>query len=129
MVEYDPKSQKTTSTNSARHKKEKSLGRKLSKKEHVDHKDNNKHNESSSNLKVMSAKKNIGKGNKNRQVAMNANDRCDRCTAAAKVRAVMLNGELLFCGHHAKEHAMKIKEVSIRIDDPEFVLHPSLVTT
>jgi len=42
---------------------------------------------------------------------MNALDRCDRCSAAAKVRAVLLNGELLFCGHHAKEFAVKIKEV------------------
>ncbi len=67
VVHYDPKSQSTTSQNAARHKKEKSLGRKLSKKEHVDHKDNNHKNESSSNLTVMSAKKNIGKGNQNRK--------------------------------------------------------------
>jgi hypothetical protein len=57
---------------------------------------------------------------------MNANDRCDRCTAAAKVRATLLNGDLLFCGHHAKEFASKIKESSLRIEDPEQVLHPSL---
>lgn len=56
----------TTSTNAARHKKEKALGKKLRKDQHVDHKDNNKHNDSSKNLKVMSRKKNIGKGNKNR---------------------------------------------------------------
>jgi hypothetical protein len=59
---------------------------------------------------------------------MNALDRCDRCTAAAKVRAVLLNGELLFCGHHAKEFAVKIKEVSLRVEDPEFILHPSLAS-
>jgi hypothetical protein len=69
VVEYDPKSQKTTSTNAARHKKETELGRKLSKKEHVDHKDNNKKNESSKNLQVMSASKNIGKGNQHRKKA------------------------------------------------------------
>jgi hypothetical protein len=67
VVHYDPKTQSTTSQNAARHKKEKSIGRKLSKKEHVDHKDNNHKNESSSNLKVMSASKNIGKGNQNRK--------------------------------------------------------------
>ena len=67
VVKYYPKSQTTTTSNAARHKKENSLGRKLSKNEHVDHKDNNKHNESSSNLKVMSASKNIGKGNQNRK--------------------------------------------------------------
>ena len=59
---------------------------------------------------------------------MNALDRCDRCTAAAKVRAVLLNGELLFCGHHAKEFAVKIKEVSLKIEDPEFILHPALAS-
>jgi hypothetical protein len=57
---------------------------------------------------------------------MNANDRCDRCTAAAKVRATLLNGELLFCGHHAKEFAVKIKEVALTIEDPESILHPSM---
>jgi hypothetical protein len=66
MVEYDPKTQKTTSTHEARYKKEKSLGRTLKKDEHVDHKDNNKHNNGSKNLQVMKASKNIGKGNKNR---------------------------------------------------------------
>ena len=35
----------TTSTNAARHKKEKSLGKKLSKTQHVDHKDNNHNND------------------------------------------------------------------------------------
>ena len=57
---------------------------------------------------------------------MNANDRCDRCTAAAKVRATLLNGELLFCGHHAKEYAAKIKEVAVTVEDPEMILHPSM---
>lgn len=67
VVVYDPKTQKTTSKNAARHKKETELGRKLPKNQHVDHADNDKNNESSSNLKVMSAKKNIGKGNQNRK--------------------------------------------------------------
>jgi hypothetical protein len=67
MIKYDPKTQKTTSTNAARDKKEKELGRKLSKDEHVDHKDNNKHNEGSKNLQVMKASKNIGKGNQHRK--------------------------------------------------------------
>lgn len=66
-VIYDPKTQKTSSTNTARYKKEKSLGRTLSRDEHVDHKDNNKHNGSASNLQVMSASKNIGKGNQHRK--------------------------------------------------------------
>jgi len=30
-------------------------------------------------------------------------DRCDSCGAAAKIIATFLNGELLFCGHHARK--------------------------
>lgn len=56
----------TTSTNAARHKKEKALGRQLPKSQHVDHADNNKHNDSAKNLKVTSRRKNIGKENKRR---------------------------------------------------------------
>lgn len=66
-VIYDPKTQTTSSTNTARYTKEKSLGRTLSKDEHVDHKDNNKNNTSAKNLQVMSASKNIGKGNQHRK--------------------------------------------------------------
>lgn len=67
MTLVDSSTGKRTSTNAARYKKEKELGRKLSKKEHVDHKDNNKHNEGSKNLQVMSEHDNIGKGNKHRK--------------------------------------------------------------
>src|SRR2546423_10532346 len=43
-------------------------------------------------------------------------DRCDRCGAAAQVRAVLSGGgELLFCGHHAREHEAKLKELSADI--------------
>jgi len=56
----------TTSTNAARYKKEKAIGKKLSKTQHVDHKDNNKGNDSAKNLNVTSRKKNIGKENKRR---------------------------------------------------------------
>lgn len=59
--------QKTTSTNAARLDYKKATGKSLSKKTHVDHKDNNKENGSVSNLKAISASKNIGKGNKNRK--------------------------------------------------------------
>jgi hypothetical protein len=31
-------------------------------------------------------------------------ERCDRCPAAARVRADLAGGELLFCAHHAREH-------------------------
>jgi hypothetical protein len=46
---------------------------------------------------------------------LTAADRCDRCGAAAQVRAILKGGELLFCGHHAREHEAKLKEVSADI--------------
>ena len=44
-------------------------------------------------------------------------DRCDRCGAAARVRATLPSGaELLFCQHHAKEHQAKLIELSAVIE-------------
>jgi hypothetical protein len=38
-------------------------------------------------------------------------DRCDRCGAAARVRAKLPSGlELLFCQHHANQHEAKLTE-------------------
>ena len=49
---------------------------------------------------------------------LTAVDRCDRCGAQAYVRATLLSGgELLFCGHHAKEYAEKLKAVSLNLHD------------
>jgi hypothetical protein len=49
---------------------------------------------------------------------LNAVDRCDRCGAQAYVRVTLLNGgELLFCGHHAKEYAEGLKPVVAKIQD------------
>jgi hypothetical protein len=56
----------TTSTNKARKDYEDKTGNKLDKKTHVDHKDNNKSNDSKGNLRAISAKENIGKENKRR---------------------------------------------------------------
>lgn len=67
MTIYNTETKKFKSTNAARYEKEKSLGRKLKKDEHVDHKDNNKHNDGKKNLQVMKASDNIGKGNKHRK--------------------------------------------------------------
>ena len=51
-------------------------------------------------------------------VPLNALDRCDRCGAQAYVRAVLLNGgELMFCAHHGKEYAEKLKSVAATIVD------------
>ena len=50
--------------------------------------------------------------------ALNASDRCDRCGAQAYVRVRMASGfELLFCAHHGKEHADKLKQVALEIHD------------
>jgi hypothetical protein len=39
-------------------------------------------------------------------------DRGDRCRAAAHVRAVLPAGnDLLFCGHHARQHASRLREI------------------
>lgn len=47
---------------------------------------------------------------------LTAADRCDRCGAGAKVRAVLPSGsELLFCGHHARAHADKLRELEVNL--------------
>jgi hypothetical protein len=51
------------------------------------------------------------------------NDRCDSCGAAAKVVATFLNGELLFCGHHARENKEHLESKSLKVYDPEGVFN------
>ena len=49
---------------------------------------------------------------------LTAADRCDRCGAAAVVRAVLPGGgELLFCGHHAREHSARLEELAAGLHD------------
>ena len=49
---------------------------------------------------------------------MTAADRCDRCGAQAYVRVVLsAGGELLFCGHHGREHRDALREVARDIQD------------
>jgi hypothetical protein len=50
--------------------------------------------------------------------ALTAEDRCDRCGAQAYIR-VELNsgGELLFCAHHGREHADRLRTVALHIHD------------
>jgi hypothetical protein len=44
---------------------------------------------------------------------LTAADRCDRCGAAAQVRAILPSGgELLFCGHHARKHKERLTELA-----------------
>lgn len=44
-------------------------------------------------------------------------DRCDRCGAQAFFRAVLSNGDLLFCAHHGREHAARLAEVALEVHD------------
>lgn len=50
---------------------------------------------------------------------LTAEDRCDSCAAVAKVVATFLNGELMFCGHHARKLRLEIKSKSVSVYDPE----------
>ena len=48
--------------------------------------------------------------------ALTALDRCDRCGAQAVVRATLESGDLLFCGHHARQHAEALSRVAVTVD-------------
>ncbi|WP_432548200.1 DUF7455 domain-containing protein [Kineococcus sp. SYSU DK004] len=49
---------------------------------------------------------------------MTAADRCDRCGAQAYVRVLLSSGgELLFCGHHGREHRDALQGVARDIQD------------
>lgn len=40
-------------------------------------------------------------------------DRCDRCGAQAYVRATLTSGgQLLFCGHHGRQHEDKLRPLT-----------------
>ncbi|CAA9387113.1 hypothetical protein [uncultured Nocardioides sp.] len=50
--------------------------------------------------------------------ALTAADRCDRCGAQAYLRVELQSGgELLFCAHHAREHADALREVAVTVVD------------
>lgn len=51
-----------------------------------------------------------------RTPALTALDRCDRCGAQALVRAQLERGELLFCGHHARQHAEALASVAVAVE-------------
>lgn len=43
-------------------------------------------------------------------------DRCDRCGAPARLRALLPSGgELLFCGHHARRHSARLAELAAEL--------------
>jgi hypothetical protein len=51
-----------------------------------------------------------------------AGERCDRCSASAKLRVVLAGGgDLLFCGHHANKYARQLVNIAVDFSaDPEF---------
>lgn len=51
-----------------------------------------------------------------------AEDRCDRCSAAGKLRVVIAGGgDLVFCGHHANKYAEDLAKIAVQVTaDPDF---------
>ena len=54
---------------------------------------------------------------------LTAQDRCDSCSAAAQVVVTFLHGELMFCGHHAKEKRDALIAKSATVFDPNNFLN------
>ena len=49
---------------------------------------------------------------------LTALDRCDRCGAQAYVRVSLIaGGELLFCGHHFREHEARLRPLASDVLD------------
>ncbi|WP_129668254.1 DUF7455 domain-containing protein [Phytoactinopolyspora endophytica] len=48
---------------------------------------------------------------------LNAADRCDSCSAQAYIRAVLDQGELLFCGHHGRKFEAKLRPKALEWHD------------
>jgi hypothetical protein len=49
---------------------------------------------------------------------LTAIDRCDRCGAQAYVRVTLIaGGELLFCGHHFREHEERLRPLAAEVHD------------
>ena len=49
--------------------------------------------------------------------SLTRSDRCDRCGAQARVRVVLLAGDLLFCAHHAKAYEDKLRDSALEWTD------------
>ena len=54
---------------------------------------------------------------------LDVTDRCDKCGAQAMVRATLANGELYFCGHHARDVGSKLVGQSLVVYDPSEVFN------
>jgi len=60
---------------------------------------------------------------KSQRRKLTLNDRCDSCSAAALVVATFLNGELMFCGHHARNLSTELTKKAVSVYDPQDVLN------
>jgi hypothetical protein len=51
-----------------------------------------------------------------------ADERCDRCSAAGKLRVRLAEGgDLVFCGHHANKYAEHLVQIAVQVAvAPEF---------
>nr|WP_313404709.1 hypothetical protein [Aeromicrobium sp.] len=50
--------------------------------------------------------------------ALTTADRCDRCGAQAFVRVELSSGaDLVFCGHHARQHETRLREIAVDYRD------------
>ncbi len=51
-----------------------------------------------------------------------ADERCDRCSAAGKLRVRLAEGgDLIFCGHHANKYAEQLVKIAVDVAvAPEF---------
>jgi len=54
--------------------------------------------------------------------ALNIHDTCDKCGVQAKVRASFINGDLFFCGHHARNLNVKQNAFQYEVLDDHFTL-------
>ena len=51
-------------------------------------------------------------------ITLTALDRCDRCGAQASIRVILpTGGELLFCGHHGRQHQDRLEALAAVIHD------------
>jgi hypothetical protein len=56
---------------------------------------------------------------------LQVSQRCDRCGATAKVRAVLASGgELLFCAHHARTHEARLRQAAVTLQSVGTHLDP-----
>lgn len=57
-----------------------------------------------------------------RSQMLKASDQCDRCGAQAYVLVVLLNGDLLFCGHHFQQYQTNLEKIALSVNDQRALL-------